>query len=76
MRHTDDLRRGLKERGIKYRTYDTSGLAVERIQETMWEAQPGGPCHKFTEYSNNQTRLSVVNPTAAQAIAATIGAVG
>ena len=68
---TAELRRALKRRGIEY-VKDDCGMRLV-INETLWEAQPGGPYHKFVEYSHGQTRLSAINVTAERAIAATIG---
>lgn len=75
MSATDELRRMLDERGIECEQSYIEGIA-EYAHVTKWKTQAGNRC-TFYEiedgYTPYFTRMFIETPTAAQAIAATVG---
>lgn len=69
MTATDDLRRMLDERGVKWTRSCYSGMRY--LENTKWPIASSNPI-KFTEYSDGQTKLIIDNATPEQAIAATL----
>lgn len=70
MTATDELRRLLDERGVKWTRSCYSGMRY--LENTKWPIVSSNPI-KFTEYSDGQTKLIIDNATPEQAIAATLG---
>lgn len=70
MSASDELRRMLDERGVKWTRSCYSGMRY--LENTKWPIASSNPI-KFTEYSDGQTKLIIDNATPEQAIAATLG---
>lgn len=70
MTATDELRKLLDERGVKWTRSCYSGMRY--LENTKWPIVSSNPI-KFTEYSDGQTKLIINNATPEQAIAATLG---